>query len=95
MQITPDSIAPATKTWFGNQMQSLAMRHDLAGPHIGHTSVEDYKTRLINELMSRAQAAVDVKELECTPAEIAGLAAMAEDLAAAAGLRIRPADARN
>lgn len=46
------------------------MRHDLAGPHIGHISLEVYKTRLINELLLRAQAAVAAKELECTLAEI-------------------------
>ncbi|HZR20048.1 MAG TPA: hypothetical protein VFE51_22380 [Verrucomicrobiae bacterium] len=62
-QITADSIAPATKAWFGNNIQSLAMRHELAGPDIRRVQLEQYRAQIIDELRSRARVAVDAREL--------------------------------
>lgn len=69
-RITADSIAPAAKAWFGNQIQSLAMRHDLSGPNVSHIRVGEYKRQLVDELRSRARAAADAKELQLAQGEI-------------------------
>ena len=69
-EITPDSIEPATRGWFGNQLQGLAMRHDLVGPNISLINDQVYKAQLIDELASRARAAVASKELQCTDKQI-------------------------
>lgn len=68
--IKADSISPATKAWFGNQIQRFAMRHDITGPDIRQVILEEYKRKLIYDLRSRARVASDTKELQITSDEI-------------------------
>lgn len=69
-RIKTESITPATKAWFGNQIQSLATRHDITGPDIRHVKAEEYKHQLIEGFNFRARAAASAQELACTTAEL-------------------------
>jgi hypothetical protein len=70
-EMSPESISHETRAWFGNQIQRVATRHDLAGPHISRLRRSLYRKQLVHELRTRAKAAVEagtllvsVKELD-------------------------------
>jgi len=62
-KITVDAIDPITKVWFGNQIQSLAMQHDLVGPNISLVRIDEYTGQIIGEIRSRARIAANAQEL--------------------------------
>jgi hypothetical protein len=78
-QINADSITTDTKAWFGTLMQSLAIRHDIAGPEIKRVSVETYKQQLIVEITRRVKAAIKAQDLELATADLAGYCTLAAE----------------
>jgi hypothetical protein len=68
-KIRPDSIAPETRAWFGNQIQNLALRHDLAGPAITRVRRGKYMKELVKQFRARALAAINARELVITTEE--------------------------
>ena len=57
-KLIADAITPTTKAWFGDQIQALALRHDLAGPDIGRVRLLRYTKDLVKELTKRGLAAI-------------------------------------
>lgn len=68
--ITPESISPHVRGWFGTQIEHLAMRHDLAGPQIAHVRQGKYKIELRREFGRRALVAIKNKEIALSAVEL-------------------------
>ncbi len=76
---TPDAIDPEVLTWFGDQIQSIALEHDLAGPHIARVPKAKYKRRLIAKLRQLALAAGATREVMIPLQHLDELCALAAD----------------
>lgn len=50
-------ISPETKQWFGEQMQLIAIMHDLGGPDISLVELEQYRNQVAAEICRGALAA--------------------------------------
>ena len=57
-KLTVTPISPTTKAWFGDQIQEIALRHDLAGPDIGRVRLLRYTRDLMKELKASALTAI-------------------------------------
>src|SRR5579859_399738 len=67
--VSPESIPLEVRAWFGNQIQHIAMHHDLVGPHITRVRRGRYLKELIKEFRARARAASETGELAISPEE--------------------------
>jgi hypothetical protein len=61
-KISPESIRPEVRAWFGEQIEHIAMRHDLVGPQISRVRRGKYRKELVKELKARALAAREARE---------------------------------
>jgi hypothetical protein len=69
-KISPESIPPEVKAWFGKQIEHTAMRHDLAGPQIARVRRGKYMKELVREFESRAMAAREAGVLVTSTEEL-------------------------
>jgi hypothetical protein len=70
-RISPESISPEVRAWFGKQIEHTAVRHDLAGPDITRVRRGKYMKELVREFESRAVAARETGELATSGEELA------------------------
>ncbi len=68
-KVSPTSIPLEVRAWFANQIQHIAMHHDLAGPQISRVRRGKYLKELIKEFNVRALAASETGELAISPEE--------------------------
>ena len=77
--LTRDAIDPEVRAWFGNQIQSIALAHDLAGPHIARVRKEQYERGLIAKLRRLALAAAATREAMIPIGQLDELCVLAAD----------------
>src|SRR4051812_30235582 len=78
-EIKADSITIAAKVWFGTLMQSLAIRHDIAGPEIKRVAIATYKQQLVEEITQRAKVAIKAQQLVLATADLDGYCILAAE----------------
>jgi hypothetical protein len=69
-KVSPKSVPPEVRAWFGNQIQHIAMHHDLAGPQIGRVRRGRYFQELVKDLRARALTARETGQLAITAEEL-------------------------
>jgi hypothetical protein len=78
-KITEDSIPTHVAHWFGTQVQSIALRHDLTGPQINRVRNSKYRKQLVKEIRSRALAATVAREVAIAMKDLDGFCELAAD----------------
>jgi len=68
--VSPESIPLEVRAWFGNQIQHIAMHHDLVGPQISRVRRGKYLKELLKEFKARALATSETGELAISPEEL-------------------------